>query len=233
MSQVTILYRLQKIDSKRDQLLARLKEIESSLSNDPALRDSKQQAEDAELQLAKAQDALKDADNTSRSTRVKIEEAEAALYGGKIKSPKELQDIQKEIASLKRHLAVLEDRQIEAMVTLEEKEAANAQAEAKHQQSQLNNKLKNGDLSLEQQALTREVERLNAERQAASGSLTQETLQLYERLRKQKSGIALALVEDESCQVCGSSLTPAECQAARSPSRLTFCGSCGRILYAG
>jgi uncharacterized protein involved in exopolysaccharide biosynthesis len=46
-------------------------------------------------------------------------------------------------------------------------------------------------------------------------------------------GLALATVADESCEACGSSLTPAEIQAAKAPGRITLCPSCGRILYAG
>ncbi|MFN2235225.1 MAG: C4-type zinc ribbon domain-containing protein [Anaerolineales bacterium] len=47
-----------------------------------------------------------------------------------------------------------------------------------------------------------------------------------------RAGVAVAKVEDRACKACGSTLTASLNQAARSPSQIVFCDSCGRILYA-
>jgi uncharacterized protein len=85
----------------------------------------------------------------------------------------------------------------------------------------------------EQDTLHREVTRLDSERQAVAVAIPPSDIELYNHLRKNKRGVAVAVVSEESCLACGAGLTPAECQSARSPSQLVYCSSCGRILYAG
>jgi predicted nucleic acid-binding Zn-ribbon protein len=57
-------------------------------------------------------------------------------------------------------------------------------------------------------------------------------LSLYDALRSKKKGIAVSKIEDQMCSVCGSTLTPAECQSAKSRIDIISCPTCGRILYA-
>jgi predicted nucleic acid-binding Zn-ribbon protein len=58
-------------------------------------------------------------------------------------------------------------------------------------------------------------------------------LEMYENLRQQKRGVAIAEISDNACAACGTTLTAALQQSARSATTLTHCPSCGRILYAG
>ena len=60
----------------------------------------------------------------------RVGQAEASLYGGHVQNPKELQDLQKDVASLKRHLETLEERELEAMEAAENAEKDFAAAEA-------------------------------------------------------------------------------------------------------
>ena len=77
------------------------------------------------------------------------------------------------------------------------------------------------------------MDRLETERQAVVASISSDTLKLYERLRQQKRGLAVTTAKDASCDTCGATLTAAEWQLARSPGQMSYCPSCGRILYAG
>jgi len=54
----------------------------------------------------------------------------------------------------------------------------------------------------------------------------------YESLRQKKKGVAISKVEDQTCSICGATLTPAECQVAKSQNKNIQCPSCGRLLYA-
>jgi uncharacterized protein len=76
-------------------------------------------------------------------------------------------------------------------------------------------------------------EKLMLERHVSQSQILPENLSMYNHLRAQKRGLAVAAIEDGSCQACGSSLRPAELQTAKSPNKITFCSSCGRIIYAG
>ncbi|MCJ7624838.1 MAG: C4-type zinc ribbon domain-containing protein, partial [Anaerolineaceae bacterium] len=85
----------------------------------------------------------------------------------------------------------------------------------------------------EQKNIMQKKDRLESEKSVKMGSITNESLEIYSNLRKSKRGIAVARVDEKTCLACGSILTPAEWQAARSPHQIVFCSSCGRILYAG
>lgn len=233
MSQSFHLYQIQKIDTQLDQIEARRAEITSILEKDVRMRNAQKHLDEAHVQVHQLQHALREMEEITRAKRIKIEQSEAALYGGSVRSPKELQDLQTEVASLKKHLATLEDQQLEKLMQLEAAEAQ--QAEAQRAFDELNEQLISEYASLngEKSQLERQRERLNAERTVISGQISAENLEVYQRLRQQKKGQAVVPIEDESCGVCGATLTPAECQAAKSPLKIIFCSACGRILYAG
>lgn len=233
MSQPFRLYRLQKIDTQLDRATARLEEIEIAISENKAVRRAQRQAEDAEAQLQGARKNLSRAEQDVRSQRNKIEQTEATLYGGKVRNPKELQDLQNESAALKRYLAVLEDRQLEAMLAVDE---AQEDFERAHQELEKVQKEKSGqlaDLSEEKASLLKEVSRLQVEREAAAMGIPPDDMQIYAKLRLQRNGVAVAKVSDNACAACGSTLSAALLQSARSQNQLSRCASCGRILYAG
>jgi uncharacterized protein len=233
MNQPFKLFRLQQIDSQLDQARARLSEIERIISQDERLKvalEAEAQAADA---LKDASKALKRAEEEVRGQQIKIEQTEASLYGGRISNPKELQDLQKESASLKRYLQVLEDRQLDQMLVVEEAESRHQDSEAELNSIKTQVSSQHGVFLKEQEGLRKDVERLESERQAAASTIEENELQLYTQLRYQRKGIAVARVSDSSCTACGSTLTPSMVQSASSPSQLTRCSFCGRILYAG
>ncbi len=232
MSAALGLYRLQQVDSRIDQIQARLKTIQQTLENDLELRSAKERFAAAESQLRDAERLLKASEAEVEKQRIKIEQTEASLYGGRVQNPKELQDLQKDIASLKRHLAMLEERELEAMLSVEniEKELQAAKIELERVQSNL--KEQNQDLAREGETLRKELERLSSEHQAVVTDITTQTLDSYEQLRRQKRGLAVTTVSDSSCEACGTTITPSQQQSARSTSQLFHCPTCGRILYA-
>jgi uncharacterized protein len=233
MSHALNLYRLQKIDSRRDQVSIRLAEIDKILSKNETLRQAQEQCEIARLALVEARKNLKLLEDAVQAQQIKIEENNAALYGGRIHNPKELLDLQNDVISLKKHLGALEDQQLEAMISLEAYETRSNIAQEELQTVVAQSMNMNSTLIGEQASLHKEMERLLTEHQAVVASIAPETLKLYERLRQQKRGLAVTTAKDASCDTCGATLTPSEWQVARSPGQMSYCPSCGRILYAG
>lgn len=233
MSQPFKLFRLQQIDSHIDQVLGRLREIQAALNDKAVLNEAHQGFDEAETNLAAARKTLHRAEEIVNGQHIKIEQTEASLYGGKIRNPKELQDLQNESAALKRFLDTLEERQLEALIAVEDlekvsKEKAIALSKVTAESEALDQKL-----GKEQANLTQELKRLEGERQASASSIPTDDLELYERLRQLRRGVAVAKVNVSVCSACGSVLNPALLQAARSPNHLARCDSCGRILYSG
>lgn len=233
MSQTFKLYRLQQLDSQLDQNNARLHEIEKALNDRRELQQAEKQFAATTEALNQASAALRRSEEDVKAQRIKIEQNEATLYGGKVRNPKELQDLQNEGAALKRYLDVLEDRQLEKMIAQEEAQEEHAQAAQNLEQERARSEATGKELYQEKAVLEEEVKRLQAERQAAASSITQEELDLYNQLRQQRRGIAVARVTDTYCSACGSTLSSALLHAARLPNQIARCDTCGRILYAG
>lgn len=232
MSAALGLYRLQQVDGQIDQIQARLKAIQETLENDAALRAA---LEDFSVATGRHKDAerlMKQSEADVEKQQIKIEQTEASLYGGKVHNPKELQDLQKDVAALKRHLETLEERELEAMIATEkaEKEVQAAKTNLERVQSNLHEQHK--DLTQESETLRKHLERLHSERQAVVTDIAVQALTVYDQLRKQKRGIAITTIEDNACEACGTTLTASQQQSARSTSQLFRCPTCGRILYA-
>ncbi len=233
MSQPFKLFRLQQLDSQLDQADARLQKIEIALNDNNALRNAEELVEKTSEELQIKQKSLRQSEANVQTQRMKIDQSEATLYSGKVRNPKELQDLQNEVAALKRYLAVLEDRQLEAMIALDEAEEEHAGASSTLGRVRAESASQNKNLTSEQTKSFKEVERLEIERKAASASVPNDDLKVYTQLRQTRRGVAVARVTDKNCAACGSTLSTALLHTARSPNRITTCDSCGRILYVG
>lgn len=233
MSQSSNLYRLQMADSQLDQIHKRINEIDIILSQDEELQKAQDGLNSTTLNISDLQKSLRKTEETVQALKIKIEQTEAMLYSGKVRNPKELQDLQAESAALKRHLVILEDHELDAMVKLEdaEQEGQMAKAELDNVQSKLASQF--SLLTGERLALNQEIQRLETEREAAIRMTGVEELAIYEELRKQRRGIAVSKVVDKSCSACGSSLPPALIQQAINSPTLVRCPTCGRIIYPG
>ncbi|MGE5073986.1 MAG: zinc ribbon domain-containing protein [Anaerolineae bacterium] len=233
MSAALGLFRLQQVDSRIGQMESRRRKIQETLDNDSEL-----QAALSKLATAKDNEHRYDQDRRAAEAeghdlQVKIQQAEASLYGGAVHNARELQDVQADVASLKKRLEGMEERELQAMIQLEACQAARqgAEAELAAIQARLGND--NRHLVEEQSTLGRSLNDLQSERQAAVSAVDPRWLNAYENLRQDRRGLAVAEVSDNSCGACGTTLTAALQQSARHSAEPVNCPSCGRILFAG
>jgi predicted nucleic acid-binding Zn-ribbon protein len=233
MSRPFKLFRLQQIDSQIDSIHSRLHEIEIALQEDSILKQAVQLSETARHALEDAHKALILAESELNQQQVKIEQTEATLYGGKVKNPKELQELQNEVSALKRHKIVLEERLLTSMMLEEEAVLTNQNASADLEKTRALFNQRNNEMAEEQIHLLKELSHIEAEQSAAIGSIQVEDLELYHKLRQLRRGIAVSKVSDRACSACGSILSAALLHNAHSPSQISRCETCGRILYLG
>lgn len=226
------LFRLQQVDSQIDRARLQLDKIRKTLENDAELKKALALVESSQADFQSAKNNLKIAEADAEAQKIKIEQTEASLYGGSVHNPKELQDLQRDVASLKKHLATLEERQLEAMLKAEKAEAVLSEARSglESMQSRLSGEHKT--LLDEQSKLLRDLQTLSQEREASVSPVEGELMNIYNDLRKQKRGVAVTEFAENSCSSCGATLTSSLQQNAKSPRQLTYCPSCGRILYA-
>jgi hypothetical protein len=233
MNQAGQLYRLQRIDTQIDQASSRLEEIDRLLSEDKRLQAAQAACDAAKVRFEKARNGLRSIEHITTEQQVKIEQTNATLYSGMVKNPKELQDLQKEIISLRKHLGTLEDQQLEAMIEFEEAEQAELTSLSLLKKVEAEVIQAKAGLGGERSQLIAKLDNLAQERSAALTPIPPDHLEIYQHIREQKHGIAVTSVEDEACSSCGAQIRASEAQSARIQSKLQYCSSCGRILFAG
>jgi uncharacterized protein len=225
------LFQLQEIDSAIDKANRRIKEIEISLNDEKQIKQAKALVDTCEANFLHEKTLFNSIDNDIQSKKIKKIQSESSLYGGSIVNPKELQDLQKEIASLTSYISKSEDELMNKYVDLEkaEKELSEAKEALGKGLSKFESEkaLFNG----EKNQLEHFIEGLSGKRDSVILPIDRSIMEIYNSLRKTKNGIAVAKLQDDSCASCGSSLTANQCQQARSQVKLFNCPSCGRILY--
>ncbi len=228
-----LLYQLQKIDTSQHAAELTVKKTQDEIADETLIKRAEQNLQAAATALDTEKIRIAELERKITENKNKITQFSSSLYSGKISNPKELQDLQLEIASLEKNVSTLESALIERMEVFEElqatldfneKEVATLKNQKIEQKNILLEKLENGN---------KEVERFAKEKQGIRVQISSDLLEVYDRLSITKKGVAVSLVEEGCCQACGTTLTPSQCQQAKNHSTLTYCPNCGRILYAG
>jgi predicted nucleic acid-binding Zn-ribbon protein len=148
-----------------------------------------------------------------------------------VKTNKEYQAMQKEMAVAEREVRAYEDKLLEHM-----EEAEALATELKAAETAL--KAEQAEVAREQQVLDgeraeleREIARLTAGRTGVVGRLSREALALFERVAHGRKGVAVAEARDGLCTVCHVRLRPQVFNQVRRNDGLYQCDSCMRILY--
>ena len=233
MSQSLHLFSLQKTDLQIDHINSRLSDIEKILQSDKKVILAQKKLDEINEKNKTARIALHLIEDEAKANKIKQETNEASLYSGRIHNPKELQDLQKDIDTRKKNLLNLEEKQLDAMIALDDAEKEKSLGEDNLKLAQIKTIEQKASLVGEKDMLLKNKANLESERSAILASISDDFSRIYEKLRLQKKGIAVSLVEEDACSSCGSDLRPEELQMVHSTNQLYYCVSCGRILTIG
>lgn len=233
MSRVSNLFRLQSVDQELDRCRSRLTGIAAALGDSAAVSSAQLRLDQAAVARQTTQLAAKDAELAAAGQRTKLNETERSLYGGSVRNPKELQDLQLEAESLQRHLAALEDKLLETMVELEDRERDHDVAAVDLAQAESAATAARNDLTREQAEVEARSVRLESEREVALAGVAPKDLALYTEMRESMGGRVVAVLHDGACGACGLALAASALQSVRNSAELFRCTQCGRILYSG
>lgn len=153
---------------------------------------------------------------------------ETKLFGGEVRSAKELSNLQERHAALLERKGRLEDA---ALASMEEVEAVQALVtKAREAARRATQRLAAAELELSEAQAAWEAERarLSEERAAAAARVDSHHLERYERLRE-RIRRPVAKVENGTCGGCHLSLPTA--MKSPGPGELSQCPHCGRILW--
>lgn len=231
MSRASNLHRLQELELELRRLADRKGEIDQILASSDEVAMARQNMERTQKNLVEARSTMGAIEQEVAAQEDKIEKSESSLYGGSVSDPKQLEELQMESASLRKHLSTLEERQLEQMLVLDEEEQAYETAKADLERTQAQVALEHAGLGEERENIEAAVERLSAEREAAEGNIPAGDLERFRAIQSRVGPRALATVQHSACSVCGMTIPASQLQAVRSMSDLARCEQCGRILY--
>ena len=203
--------------------LAELGDTRSALASRLAVQRTEVEDLTGEIDKAESDVAL------VRTRRVRDQQR---LDTGAVSSAKDLESLQREVISLDRRIAALEDAELEVMERLEQ-----AQAEQQRQDKELAGidaemATVAARRDAELQTIATEVAELADERQRAAQLLPPDLLALYERVRAQHGGVGVGALRQRRCEACRLELNAADLRelAAMAEDAVLRCPECDRLL---
>jgi uncharacterized protein len=199
-------------------------------------------AADARLNEAKeavehARQRLKDCHDARRAL-----EKDAAVYQGRltkfkdqlsaVKTNREYQAMQHEIATAQQDLGAVEEKVLERMMEGDELAAAVRKAEAAFAAQQKDVEAEKKALVAELASTEAALKETTAQRNTLLAEMPKNLVVLFEQVARARKGVAICTAtRDGLCSVCNVRLRPAVFQQVRHNDSIVQCDVCHRILY--
>ncbi|MCZ6891057.1 MAG: C4-type zinc ribbon domain-containing protein [Chloroflexi bacterium] len=231
MTTVHRLYELQELDWEIDRSQTQLTSVKEQIEDDSELvriRDEIEEQQNTVRQLHQKQ-STQTLELQAIEDRVKA--LDSRLYGGAVKSPREMESGFSEIQIAKEQAQQAEDQLLAMMVELEEAEKRMARSSEELVRMDEERGKSLVTLGEERTTLLKQLEGLTKDRGEKVSHADPEHLVRYEKVRQARQGYAVARVERGMCQGCRLTLPTHEMQRLRSGSEPIQCNSCARILY--
>ena len=226
---------VQALDTRLDQLAHRrrtlpehaaLAELETELG---VLRDQQVEAETEQSDLARE---LKKAEGDVDQVRARAERDQQRLDAGQVSSPKELESLQHEITTLGNRQGDLEEVVLEIMERLESSQSRSSELSAQQEAARARVAALTASRDTTTGEIDAETENLQAQRATQAGSLAEDLVALYEKIREQQGGVGAAELRQRRCGGCRLELNNVEINELRDadPDEVMRCDECRRIL---
>ena len=224
---------LQDIDSAIDAIAHRKQRLpEAAAQKDARAEVDRIRAEGAaaQRQIDEAQAIIDGAEREAADLTAKRNRLEAQLKT--VIAPREAEALMSEINTIAQHRSELDDRELEALDTQAQGEAALAAAVAQLPAAEAVLAVTTATLDEVTADLDAEAASLAAQRTAAAAALDDAAMSRYTRLRQQFGGVAVARLQGSHCSGCHMDLSPMELDQVRSTAadQLAECPQCGRFM---
>jgi predicted nucleic acid-binding Zn-ribbon protein len=228
---LTILYEVQRADTD----LARLRETLAALDTGEELA---AQVEEAERDLTRLgeQHRTTEKEATDRDLELKaLEEKkarfESQLYCGTVRNPRQLSDLQGEVAMLSRQISKVEDRILELMEALESGRSATQTSEARLKELRERLASVRAKHETTDSRLQREIAELEAKREGRASEVGAQLLKRYERIRARQGNLGLVKITGTACPGCRITLPSETVKGLKAGRQDLTCENCGRLLF--
>lgn len=226
---------LQALDTALDRLAVRRR----TLPELAAIAEHTAALESLEADMVRVRTEIADIGRAQRKLETEIElvrgradRDRARLDSGQVANPRELENLQSELASLARRQGVLEDEALERMESVEALETKLAALAA--DQERLESERRTAERRRDEQFGEIDVEeaKRRSEREALAPVLPEPLVALYQRIRGSSAGVGAAALVRRRCEGCHLELSGGDLRAvAAAPAdEVVRCEECRRIL---
>ena len=224
------LVNVQQIDLRLDEVNQRIDEIPYDIKNlEEALEEKKRkineiselikktelERKEKEMDLQSIEDEIRK--NQAELNSIKTNEAYAAMLREIEKKKDKKGQLEEVVLSIMEKIDTINDEKKSANQTLKEDEERFKKGRA--------------DLENELAQMKENAEKIRAEKAEESKGIDGNTLDLYEKIRKSKHGLAVVSVNEDSCGGCHISIPAGKLNEIIVDKELVRCENCNRILY--
>jgi predicted nucleic acid-binding Zn-ribbon protein len=234
VAQQSLILELQLLDNEIMQANTKLKslpEIEQLLHIDKRLSSASDELATVKAEAEQIGLELKRSEVDVETVTDRIKKDEARLASGNA-TPKELEQLQHEIVSLKKRQEELEEIELEIMIR---SDAASARSNTLTTDLTSLQTLKD-EISGRLQTATDEINKVIADKNTArnlvANQIEKPLLDLYEKIRTNGGGVGAAALVGDKCNGCNLAINAVEMERIKSLSKdeLLRCEECRRIL---
>lgn len=193
------------------------------------LRDQIVAAQTEESDLARE---LRKAEGDVDQVRERSERDTKRMDAGQVSSPKELQGLQHEIATLAERQSALEDIVLDVMERLESVQSRRTELEEQQEKARAESVAVTARRDTTVGEIDAEAGQLAEQRSTQISAVDQALVDLYEKIRAQQGGVGAALLRERRCGGCRLELNNIELGRIRDadPDEVWRCEECRRIL---
>ena len=229
MSQVDLLYRLQRTEDEIREDKKRLAEVIRLQSESAALIKARAKAEVTESELGKLRAKQNGLTLDLEDLSSKAKRSEDRLYSGQVTNPKELEDLQHGIEALTRRIGVLEDELLGVMIDLEDAESNHDDAVESLGRIEEDWSKTSAHSKEEQKQLLTRIAELGEQKEQIVELILPVTMHAYEDAQRRAGEVAVVALQNNRCRGCLVTVSANQRKAA-DEGKLVCCDSCGRIL---
>ncbi len=217
-------YKLARQRVKEETVLPRLKEVKKKLEEQ--LQKYKQHKQ----RLKRLGKKIKSKEMDCSALAERIKNFKAQLYDGRHNNPKELRNIEQQLALAEKELSGCEDTTLELSQEHEELTVMLEQLrfELKKEKDQYQEHVKEYEQWKEE--INAEILRLKEKAEQLMSEVDPELVTIYKKKAKWLGDTVVARVENNTCGGCRIDISPVVIKAIKSKKQVT-CENCGRLLF--
>ncbi|MBU4343124.1 MAG: hypothetical protein KKG21_03850 [Candidatus Omnitrophica bacterium] len=228
--QIGLLIRLQVVDGEiyilnreKQDMPGHIKSIEESLEN------KKTGIKQAEQSLKNVQVKLKEKEISLQQKEENIKKLQNQLY--QIKTNKEYAAMLKEIEGLKADNSLIEEEMLRLMDEIEVAKKKIAEEKELFKKEEGAAQKEKDRVDVRAKEIEARSKDLSWQRNEIVPNIDKQLLAKYERVLKNKDGLAIVRIENSACGGCHMNLPPQVVSESKLKEEIVTCGSCNRILY--